>query len=101
MFDSIHYSGADFFLAADELHGDLLDALVDCGAPGQDASEAVAYVLKHYTVTGDKTNCADYLKGFGAWDDEELADHEENLRRLVWLTGCGLREDSEVYFSAY
>ncbi len=28
------------------------------------------------------------LKEFGAWDAEELADHEQNLRRWLWIC-CG------------
>jgi hypothetical protein len=28
------------------------------------------------------------LKGFGAWDSLELADHEENKSRLLWIA-CG------------
>lgn len=28
------------------------------------------------------------LRGYGAWDDEQLADHEENLNRILWLA-CG------------
>lgn len=58
--------------------------------------------MSHHDVTGEPTDCAAYLRGYGAWDDDELADHDENLTRLVWLTGCGLREnDSAVYFAAY
>ena len=26
----------------------------------------------------------DVLREYGAWDDEELADHEQNLQRLLW-----------------
>lgn len=25
------------------------------------------------------------LKEYGAWSDEELADHQQNLQRLLWL----------------
>jgi hypothetical protein len=28
------------------------------------------------------------LRGYGAWDAEELGDHEQNLNRLLWLA-CG------------
>ena len=28
------------------------------------------------------------LRGYGAWDDEELADHQRNLQCLLWLA-CG------------
>ena len=31
---------------------------------------------------------ADELREYGAWDDEELADHDENLSRVLWLA-CG------------
>lgn len=30
----------------------------------------------------------DELREYGAWDDEQLADHEDNLERLLWLA-CG------------
>ena len=26
----------------------------------------------------------DVLREYGAWDAEELADHEQNLQRLLW-----------------
>ena len=28
------------------------------------------------------------LRGYGAWDEEELTDHAQNLQRLLWLA-CG------------
>ena len=28
------------------------------------------------------------LKWYGAWDDADLADHEQNLQRLLWIA-CG------------
>lgn len=30
----------------------------------------------------------DYLREFGAWDSSELADHADNLERLLWIA-CG------------
>jgi hypothetical protein len=30
----------------------------------------------------------DELRGYGAWDDNDLADHDANLSRLLWLA-CG------------
>ena len=32
------------------------------------------------------------LRGYGAWDDEELADHAQNLQRLLWLAACDIAE---------
>jgi len=31
---------------------------------------------------------AEELKEYGSWDETELADHDENLSRLLWLA-CG------------
>ncbi len=28
------------------------------------------------------------LEGYGAWDEEELQDHAQNLQRILWLA-CG------------
>lgn len=98
---NIHFAGSDFFLAADDVCKDLRDALKDCGRGGQDATEAVAFVRSQFTVTGDEADCKAYLRGYGAWDDDELEDHDRNLERLVWLTGCGINEEGEAYFSAY
>ena len=28
------------------------------------------------------------LREYGAWEDEELADHDQNLSRILWLA-CG------------
>ena len=39
---------------------------------------------------------ASELKEYGAWDDVELLDHENNLDRLLWIA-CGdlIEEESE------
>ena len=37
---------------------------------------------------------SDELKEFGAWDSEELANHEDNLARILWLA-CGDLVDGE------
>ncbi len=35
----------------------------------------------------------DELREYGAWDAAELADHDANLERLLWLAACDIRED--------
>ncbi len=32
------------------------------------------------------------LKEYGAWDSEELADHAQNLQRILWLATCDVTE---------
>ena len=37
------------------------------------------------------------LKKYGAWDEKELADHEQNLQRILWLA-CGDIVDEGIKF---
>lgn len=32
------------------------------------------------------------LKDFGAWDDEQLANHKDNLQRWVWISAGDITE---------
>jgi len=32
------------------------------------------------------------LKQYGAWEDEELLDHAQNLQRILWLACCDIVE---------
>ena len=34
----------------------------------------------------------DELRPYGAWDDSELADHEQNVQRLLWLACADITE---------
>lgn len=33
------------------------------------------------------------LKEYGAWNEEELKLHEENLKLITWIAGCNIVED--------
>ena len=35
---------------------------------------------------------AEELKEYGAWDDEELADNEQNKRRIIWIAAGNIAE---------
>ena len=37
------------------------------------------------------------LAEYGAWDDEELANHDDNLERIVWLASNDVAEEPDVY----
>ena len=37
------------------------------------------------------------LAEYGAWDAEELADHDANLERLVWIAANDVAEDPGTY----
>ena len=36
---------------------------------------------------------ADSLREYGAWDDQELADHDWNLTRLLWVACNDIAEE--------
>lgn len=65
------------------------------------ADGAVADLVDHPDLAAqlaaiDPTVLREELDEYGAWDDVELADHAENLQRLVWLAACDLNERGEV-----
>lgn len=32
------------------------------------------------------------LSEYGAWSDDELSDHDENLQRILWIAACDINE---------
>jgi hypothetical protein len=56
------------------------------------ALRKVPYIAKQLDDLKPETVRA-FLKEYGAWDADELADHETNLDRIVWLAGCDIREE--------
>lgn len=99
--NTLHFEGPDFLLGRDDVTEQLYFALIDCCPGGQDASPFVESLRAHFTITGKPEDCAAMLRGYGAWEDDELTDHEANLDRLVWLTGCALNDNEDAYFSTY
>lgn len=52
------------------------------------------YVAEQLEVALDPDNVKATLADWGAWDAEELADHAQNLQRLLWLACCDLAEEN-------
>lgn len=44
----------------------------------------------------DATVLVSELRGYGAWDEDELKDHEQNLRRVLWLACCDITEGNRI-----
>lgn len=40
----------------------------------------------------DKEQLVKELREYGAWDEEELADHNQNLRRILWIAIGDIQE---------
>lgn len=67
--------------------------------PGKDASDdiaalrAVPYIAEQLLEVDPETLAAE-LQGYGAWDADELADHETNLTRLLWIACGDIRDEA-------
>jgi len=67
-------------------------------AGGQDASEAVDWVLEDSAVTDQLDAIGwlpirDELAEYGTWDAQELTDDDANRGRIVWIAGCDIKEN--------
>jgi hypothetical protein len=74
---------------------DLPDAAVpDCSHQGA-CDEDVAYWSARIQRPGIITPAllAAELKEYGAWDDEQLADDDDNWQRLIWIAAGNIREE--------
>lgn len=75
------------------------ECIEDCSASGA-VDDAVAYWIEEPRVAAvfaqlkprDLREC---LRGYGAWDDDELADDDANRRRILWIA-CGNFRDFQV-----
>lgn len=62
------------------------------------ADEAVEELLKDYNIECSEQDAQEYLYWFGLWSESELENHEENLKRLVWLACLECREKETTFF---
>ena len=75
----------------------LMDQDVEnCSASG-DVSAAVREVsqmdyVKEQTAKFDPDQLRKELSDYGAWDYEQLQDHEENIQRWIWISACDISE---------
>lgn len=71
------------------------DFVSDCSHQGA-CDDDVEYWKSFFTVD-DEEKLREYLETFGAWDDEELEDDDDNLKRLIWTMASDLKERGEAF----
>lgn len=63
-----------------------------CSHPGQCDADVLQLsnkpAIKRQLAKIQPELLASELKEYGAWDSEELTDHDQNLQRLLWIA-CG------------
>lgn len=67
-----------------------------CSRPGCDASadvEALLPDITDQTAKWSESELRAELSEYGAWDDDALADHTQNIQRMVWILACDLAEE--------
>jgi hypothetical protein len=67
------------------------DCVSDCSGVGS-VDGCVDYWVNQFTWNVAPDKVVQYLKSFGAWEIDELLDHEENLKRLLWSVCCDIKE---------
>lgn len=73
-------------------HRDLLMSCHHSGACDSDVQSAATLF-----AVDDPDGLRRYLREFGAWDADELADDPANLQRLIWLGAGDIQERGEMY----
>jgi hypothetical protein len=68
------------------------ECVADCSGPGP-ADDAVAFWLERLQFDGPPWLFRQHLREFGAWDSADLADHNANRARVLWIWACDCRED--------
>lgn len=53
--------------------------------------------LKKELMSLDKQAIVNELSEYGAWDNEELLDHESNIIKLLWLAAWDISENILIY----
>ena len=72
-------------------------AIADCSQSG-DVSGPVAHWVSAPEISAqydsiDPADLAEELRGYGAWDDAELANHAANRERILWVAAGGIRDE--------
>lgn len=99
---NINLSGKDFCLTLNELNA--IDSNLAADWPitgGGSADSQVEFIYSQYDITCDTKDAVAYLLPYGAWEEHELTDHDENMLKLIWIIGCDLGEQGEAYLSGY
>lgn len=69
-----------------------------CSQPGRDAEPDVLELMQDPKIRRQRAKIdpdliRQELSEFGAWEDEELQDDEENWKRILWAAACDIAEE--------
>jgi len=68
------------------------ECVTDCSRQGRN-DDAVEYWRSILNLQIDPDKLRKELMGHGAWDTEELSDHDANLERIIWIASHSINEE--------
>lgn len=68
-------------------------AVADCSHQGQCDDDVSYWVEKVDFSAISQADIRAELAEYGAWDENELADHEENCKRILWIAAGNIQEE--------
>jgi hypothetical protein len=71
------------------------ECIDDFKGPGP-KDEAAEYWIERLKFDGPAWLIREHLSGYGAWDRQQLCDHQENLRRLLWVHASDVGGDPDA-----
>lgn len=78
-----------------------LDDAASCAHPGDCGNDVRELSLCSHITTQteewDPEELAAELDEYGAWDEYELSDHEQNIQRMLWIACNDVAESPDVY----
>jgi len=111
----LSFVGDDVVIPMPIHDSEMKEALLACGEPGRDTTDAVQHFICAYRhrILFDPYWSTKLLESYGTFEAWELKDPKHVLEILIWLTGSQLREQYEnmlpgaseediyAYFSTY
>lgn len=75
-----------------------IDSIPRQGQADSFVSDLADVIVDPFDTPELQQDLKDELKEYGAWNDEELSDHAENLKRALWLACLDAQEgNGNVY----
>ena len=72
------------------------ECIADCSGSG-DHTDDVKFWVEELNFDGSVELFKEHLEQYGAWDDEQLKDHEENKQRVLWIWATDCAENPDDY----
>lgn len=84
---------SNLYMIPIELTPDQIATCTHQGDCTENVQATVAEIADQLSMVNPE-DIADELQEFGAWSEDELSNHQDNLERLVWTAACDLSEES-------